>query len=110
MLIKFAIHELKLLLYLCVLAMTHVEHTITGNENGTKAVISNMYPNSEESPIYTICLCTLSSREKNYVQLGCEALPLFYGINNFHWFLYGCPSMLYIDHDYKPLMVIVNLV
>lgn len=42
---------------------------------GIEVVISHIFPNGEKRSI-AYALCTLSSSEKNYAQLKCEALSL----------------------------------
>ena len=63
---------------------------------GIGTVICHKYLNSEERPI-AYALCTLSSSERNYVQLECEALSLVYGIKNFiNFYMEGHSSCVQI--------------
>ena len=72
---------------------------------GIGLVISHIFPNGDERPI-AYASCTLSNSEKNYAQLEHEALPLIYGVQKFHQYLYGRHFVLYTDQ--KPLINILN--
>ena len=56
--------------------------------NGVGAVISHMLPDHSERPI-AFASRTLTTSEHNYAQLEREALSLIFGIQKFHWYLYG---------------------
>ena len=54
---------------------------------GVGAVLSHVYPNGEERLI-AFASRSLSTAEKNYSQIE-EALPVIFGIQKFHEYLYG---------------------
>ena len=57
----------------------------------------------EEQPIYYV-LRALTSAEKNYQNLECEAQAAVWGMEKFHYFLYGRKFILQTDQ--KPLVSI----
>ena len=72
---------------------------------GLGAIISHVYPDGSERPI-AYASRTLSSSERNYVQVEKEALSLIFGLKRFHQYLYGCEFQILTDH--KPLISILG--
>ena len=60
----------------------------------------------EEQPIYYV-LRALTSAEKNYQNLECEAQAAVWGMEKFHYFLYGRKFILQTDQ--KPLVSIFRM-
>ena len=67
---------------------------------GVETVIVHVLPDGTERPL-VFASRTLSSTERNYAQLGKEALSLIFAVKKFHKFLYGQKFLLVTDH--KPL-------
>ena len=72
---------------------------------GIGAVMSHVLPNGIRHLI-AFSSRTLSSAEKNYVQIDKEALAIVWAVRKFHTFLYGRHFVLVSDH--KPLNSIFN--
>ena len=68
---------------------------------GVGAVLSQVMENGEEKPIGFVSR-TLNAAERNYSQTEKEALSLVFGVNKFHYYIYGRPCTAYTDH--KPLL------
>ena len=64
-----------------------------------------MLPDHSETSI-AFASCTLTTSESNCSQLEREALSLIFGIQKFHWYLYGQNFTLVTDH--KPLTIILR--
>ena len=82
--------------------------------HGLGAVLSHIIENDIKKPIAyasrTLTTAdasrTLTTAEKNYSQLGKEALAIVYAVGKFHNYLYGRPFI--IESDYQPLSYIFN--
>lgn len=72
---------------------------------GVGAVLSHVYPDGSERPIY-FASQTLSTTQRKWSQIDKEAYAIIFGIKRFHQFLYGRSFILYTDH--KPLVQIFS--
>ena len=72
---------------------------------GVGTVISHTMPNSTERPV-AFTSRTLSTSERNYLQVEKEALSLIFGIKKFEQYLY-CLG-LHSSPDHKPLTTILG--
>ena len=72
---------------------------------GVGAVISHVMPDNSERPI-AYASRTLTSSERNYLQIEKEALSLVFGIKRIHNYLYGRKFVLVTDH--RPLVTILG--
>ena len=65
---------------------------------GIDAVMSHVLPNGTERPI-AFASRTLSTAERNYVQIDKEALAIVWAVRKFHTYLYGRNFVLVPDHN-----------
>lgn len=81
----------------------HLPITLTADTSpyGISAVLSHKFPDGREAPIAYYSR-TLSSTERRYSQIDCEALASVASVKSFHDYVYGRPFELITDH--KPLL------
>ncbi len=73
---------------------------------GLSTILAQRDHNSAQAQIIAHASRALTNTEKRYSQTEKEALSIIWGIENFHLYVYGAPSVLYTDH--KPLELIYN--
>ena len=71
---------------------------------GLSAILSQRKHGSSNSQIIAYASRSLSQTEQRYSQTEKEALAIVWGIEYFHFYIYGAPFVLYTDH--KPLELI----
>ena len=75
-----------------------IKFAVDSSTNGLGAVISHTYEDGSERLI-AYASCILSDAEKNYEQIGKEALALVFAAQKFHSYLYGSNFILVTDHN-----------
>ena len=64
---------------------------------GLGAVLSNIMPDKSERPIM-VTSRTLKNAERNYCQIGKEALVIIFAVKKFHQYIYGPTVKIQTDH------------
>ena len=80
------------------------ELNVDASPVGLGAILSQTTPGHTDTKIIAFASRSLTDVESRYSQIEREALAIVYGVEHFHFYLYGHPFTLITDH--KPLEII----